>query len=153
MSEKIETSTRRTVLKKSSIGALGATGLITMIGSASADSNQYYAEYRTQKHSPLGFGQSKLQIRVEWDVENGTISWVDTDITGRANAVGYSFDGITSKETSGGEDDEYFQIYAEGDYSEPIDSYTHWLDISVRSDGSHSANCNWRKEFVGAGER
>lgn len=154
MTNKISNSSRRTVLKNAGVSLASVTALI---GSASASTKEYYAEYRSQRHGTFSNGLSKLQVRVEWDSENGVIQDVNVaDITGRANAIRHKFEGIATRESSGGAGESYYQLYVEGDYR--IENfhnphYTHWLDMTVRADGSHTANCNWKLEPVDAGER
>lgn len=152
MTEKDTSTSRRTVLKKCGVGIAGLAGASAAIGTGSAArGTNHHAEYRCQRHGSVKQGLSKLQIRVDWVSRNGTIQQVDTDVVGRANAVGHSFKGIRTRNTSGGNGKKYFQIYVEGDYSSISSNYTHWMDMTVRAGGYNTANCNWKLEFVSDG--
>jgi hypothetical protein len=113
---------------------------------------KYYAVYKSQ------FGKnfdkkSKLQVRVEWDVDGDTITDTSYTVTGRAGAVGHTFHEISYETDSGGVGEGYYTVYAEGDYSDPLGEYTHWVEVRAQDDGSSFANTSYRTVKVDEGTR
>lgn len=117
---------------------------------------KYYAVHKSQKGTGLD-KSSKLEVRVEWDVDGETLTYADAEITGRAGGVESTFEGVSYEEESGGAGEGYYRIYVEGDYTEvwgpgPND-YVHWIEVRVNDTGTSYANSNFNTVEVDSGTR